>query len=65
MTDTNEDFLVSVARLIAERDMTIADFYEAIGCDLDNHRVDAGHQISEIAGIFKGWDTTSEKGAGK
>lgn len=63
MKTKSEDFLVSVARLIAQHDMTIAEFYEAIGCDLDSHRVDAGHQISELAGIFKGWNTTLSKDA--
>ena len=54
--DEQEDFNVEIARLIAKRGMTIDEFYTALGVDLDDHRVDAGDVISELAGIFKGWE---------
>lgn len=57
------DFLVHVARLIADHGMNIGEFYDALGCDLESCRVDAGHQIAELSGIFKGWETASNKGA--
>jgi len=59
----SNEFLVDVARLISSRDMTIYEFYEALGCDLSSHRIDADIQISELSGIFKGWETASNKGA--
>ncbi len=61
MNVAKEDILVSVARLIADRDITIAEFYEALGCDLEAQRINADQQISELEGIFKGWEIAWEK----
>jgi hypothetical protein len=53
----NHEFLVDVAKLIARHDMTIAEFYSELGVDLENYRVDAGHEVAKLAGIFTGWQT--------
>lgn len=61
MAVAEDDFLIDVARLISHRGMTIAEFYEALGVDLENYRADPDHIVSELAGIFKGWETAPPK----
>jgi len=56
-----EDFIIEVARLISRRDMTIAEFYEALGVDLDNYREgSADDVVTKLAGIFTGWENPRE-----
>lgn len=56
--NTEDDFLIDVARLIATRGMSIDEFYTALGVDLDNHRCDAADVLAELSGIFKGWGSS-------
>lgn len=48
--------ILEIARLIRRQGISINDLYEVLGVDLDEHRVDAGDVISELSGIFTGWN---------
>lgn len=57
----DKDFIVEIARLISRRNMTIAEFYEALGVDLDNYREgSADDVVAQLAGIFTGWENPRE-----
>ena len=58
-----DDFILDVARFIWKREITIGEFYEKLGVELDEHRVDAGDVVTEISGIFQGWKTSPDDGS--
>jgi hypothetical protein len=60
MKANREDVLLAVAKLIWKYEITIADLYTTLGVDLDNYRVDASQEVSEISGILKGWSTSPD-----
>lgn len=56
MADERDEILLEVARLIWRREITIGDFYEALGVDLDDlQHSDTSDVVTELSGIFKGW----------
>jgi hypothetical protein len=52
--------VLETARPIKKQEISINDLYEVLGVDLDEHRVDAGDVISELSGIFTGWNNPAE-----
>lgn len=47
---------LEVARMIWQREITIGDFYEVMGIDLDDlAHSDPNDVVTELSGIFKGW----------
>ncbi|MEM8822444.1 MAG: hypothetical protein AAGF30_02440 [Pseudomonadota bacterium] len=56
-----DEVLLDVARLIWKREMSIAEFYSALGIDLDDvAHSDPGDVVNELAGVFKGWQNPPE-----
>lgn len=61
MTDTDEDeptydrekILLAVARLIWKEEITVGQFYEAIGVDFGDADP---YPTSQLSGIFTGWN---------
>jgi len=51
------DLLLAVAKLIRKYEISIGEFYEHLGVDLESYRAEPGHKISQLAGILTGWDT--------
>lgn len=51
------DVLLAVTKLIWKYEISIAEFYEFLGVDLEDYRVDADQEIAEMAGIMTGWET--------
>ena len=60
MKAERDDILMAVAKLVWKYEITIADLYSTLGVDIDNYRVDATQEISELAGILKGWSTNPD-----
>ncbi len=61
MAVDRDELVLDVARLIWRKEITIADFYEALGIDLD----DVSHSrpedtVTELAGIFTGWQNAAD-----
>lgn len=59
MTETNaeNDTLLAVAKLIFESEMTINEFYEVLGINLEDvGRSDPHEKVTRLAGIFDGWN---------
>lgn len=57
-----DEIIIKVARLIWNSGLNIGEFYSVIGVDLDDMRCDHAHDVvTEIAGIFKGWENTPEE----
>lgn len=51
-----DDIILAMAKLIWEKEITIQEFYNAMGIDIDDvGHSDPGMEISEIAGILTGW----------
>ncbi|UXU76343.1 MULTISPECIES: hypothetical protein [unclassified Paracoccus (in: a-proteobacteria)] len=62
MTDEREEILLDVARMIWQRGITIADFYQALGVDLDDlQHSDPNDVVTELSGIFIGWQNPPTK----
>ncbi len=56
MTNEREELLLEIARIIWRRGISIGDFYEALGVDLDDlQHSDPNDVVTELSGIFKGW----------
>ncbi|WP_165775631.1 hypothetical protein [Paramylibacter kogurei] len=55
MTENNERILLDVAKLIRDHNITIGEFYTAIGCEFENVADMASDEVSKLAGIFIGW----------
>jgi hypothetical protein len=54
--EDRDEILLEVARLIWRRKITIAEFYEVLGVDLDDvQHSNPSNVVTELAGIFKGW----------
>ena len=54
--EDRDELILEVARTIWRREITIAEFYEALGVDLDDvAHGDPYDVVTELAGIFKGW----------
>lgn len=52
------DVLLAVAKLVWKYEISINEFYEFLGVNLKDYRVDADHDISTLAGIITGWQTS-------
>ncbi|WP_127044927.1 hypothetical protein [Pseudorhodobacter sp. E13] len=51
-----DDILLEVARMIWRREITIGEFYEALGVDLDDlQRSNTADVVTELSGMFKAW----------
>ncbi len=51
-----EEVIVEVARLMWRKEMSIGEFYELIGVDLENiENSDPADVVSLLAGVFTGW----------
>ena len=58
MAIERDELILDVARLIWRKEITINDFYQAMGIDLDDlQHSDPGDVVTELAGIFKGWNS--------
>lgn len=54
--EDHDEVLLEVARLIWRREMTIGEFYEALGVDLDDlQHSNTGDIVTELSGMFKAW----------
>lgn len=59
MTIEREEIILEVARMIWRREITIGDFFEALGVDLDDlQHSDPSDVVTELSGIFKGWQNS-------
>jgi hypothetical protein len=54
------DVLLAVAKLVRSYGITIDEFYGFLGVDLENYRVDADYEVSQLAGIFQGWSNPGD-----
>lgn len=51
-----EEIILEMARMMWRKGMSIADFYEAMGINLENlDESDPTDVVSLIAGVFTGW----------
>ena len=54
--EDRDEILLEVARMIWRREITIGDFYEASGVDLDDlQHSNTADVVTELSSIFKGW----------
>jgi len=57
-----EEIIVEVARMMWRKELSIAEFYEALGIDLDNlPDSEPGDVVGMLAGIFTGWKNPPTK----
>jgi len=57
-----EGMLVEIARLMWRNELSIADFYETLGIDLeDPAKSDPADVVAMFAGIFTGWKNPPTK----
>ena len=56
-----QDVLLAVAKLLWKYEISINEFYECMGVDLEDYRVDADQEIAELAGILRGWQTNPDE----
>jgi hypothetical protein len=53
----HDEIILKVARIIQQHEMTISEFYEALGVDLVNlEHSNTSDFVMELSGIFKGWE---------
>lgn len=56
MSDKDE-LLVAVAKIIVENEMSINEFYNKLGIDLDDlERSEPDNEVALLAGILTGWE---------
>lgn len=55
------DILLAVAKVIWQYEISIAEFYEHLGVDLENYRVDGEREVAQLAGIMTGWETKPDE----
>ncbi len=64
MTDTYDKekaVQMDVAKLIISHDITINQFYKALGIDLDDvHHSDPDRVVTYLAGVFAGMEETTD-----
>lgn len=56
-----DDLIFDVARLIWRREITVGEFYQALGVDLETISArNVDDVMSRLSGIFDGWNNTPE-----
>ena len=54
--EDRDEILLEVARMIWRRKITIGEFYEALGVDLDDlQHSNTDDVVTELSGMFKAW----------
>ena len=58
--DKSKEVIIDTARLIRRHEISIEDFFKCLGVDLNSLRVEDESVISELSGIFSGWENSPE-----
>ena len=61
--EQEEDIVRAVADIIWRNEISIAEFYSALGVDLDNvSHSDTDVPVAKLAGILEGWSNPRSEG---